>query len=242
MKGFILALAFTLTGTAFAAKATFIPNPYHPDRPANCKLHKIYCKVMELQPLANPKWAMKFSNSLLRHAKKYNMDPWLSLAIAMQESSLLFPEPRTKAIAFTKTCDKKGQCKTSYQVITGHADLSIFQLHVNTILYHGIDPVRLKEDLDYATDWHYRILKKKIAQCKHLGNQAWGCYHSRTPHLHANYVKKVNRYYHGEGEPQKKNPPKEINKVAKLTKAIKQKISALQQSLKTTNKSPQSSP
>ncbi len=222
MKGlrWLLYLGVLLSTSLAVAKPTFIPNPYRPKQQANCKLHKLYCKIMELQPNSDPKWAMRFSNALVRYAKKYDMDPWLSLAIAMQESSLLFPKPVTKSIVFTRTCNKKGVCNRSHKIVEGHTDLGIFQFHVNTIISNDIDPVRLIEDLDYATDWHYQVLKKKIVQCKHLGEKAWACYHRRTPMLHANYFKKVSRYYHGTGALAKHNVTADVKTMNQHKKII----------------------
>lgn len=181
------------------ANAAFIPDPNLSGKAANCELHPLYCKIMTLQPACDPQWAFKLSNALIKQGKQYEMDPWLSLAIAMEESSLRNRHRNTKTIVFKESCDETGHCKKTHEVIHGHSDIGVFQFHVNTILLNDIDPVRLMEDLPYAVDWHYKILKQKQRQCeKEYGVEAWGCYHSRTRALHARYVKQVSEHYYGE--------------------------------------------
>lgn len=186
-------ILFSLT-QAFA----FIPDPENPAKPANCQQDALYCKIMELQPQSDPKWAMDLSNSLIKHAKQYHMDPWLSLAIAMQESGLRDIHRNNKTIVFKEHCEKNKPCKKSYVIVEGHSDITVFQLHVNTIINYGIDPLRLTQDMDYLVDWHYRILKRKQHECRSYGREAWACYHSRTPVLHQRYVQQVAQYYHGD--------------------------------------------
>lgn len=194
MKKTLVTISLTLLiSTSWA----FIPNPYKPKAAANCKLHALYCKIIELQPNADPMWAMKLSNSLIRHAKKHEMDPWLSLAIAMQESGLRNKHRKTKSIIFKEKCNQAGKCKKTHEIVHGNSDIGVFQFHVNTIINKDIDPVLLTEDMDYMVDWHFRFLKEKKNMCQHLGVEWWGCYHSRTPELHSRYIRKVSRYYHG---------------------------------------------
>lgn len=175
---------------------TFIAISSYAYATPDCKVHKLYCGILELKPSANRSWAMRFSNLLYKYARKYDMDARRSLAIAMQESSLRTDNHNhSKVIRFIKPCP---DCKEEYEIVRGITDLSIFQFHVNTIEAYGIDPIRLKTDLEYAVDWHFKILKSKIKSCAHLPD-AWACYNSATPHIHKRYVKQVNRWYIGEG-------------------------------------------
>jgi len=172
----------------------------------DCKLHPLYCKMLELQPKVNRKWAMRFSNLLLKYGKQYHMDPWRSLAIAMQETSLRNIHRAHTIIIFGQTChsikikQKKGyryqkKCRPSYHLVKGYSDLTIFQFHLHTILAHHLDPLKLHTDLAYAVKSHYELLKLKIKRCENLGKDAWSCYHSKTPFRRERYVKLVNRYY-----------------------------------------------
>ncbi|PIQ43591.1 MAG: hypothetical protein COV52_07985 [Gammaproteobacteria bacterium CG11_big_fil_rev_8_21_14_0_20_46_22] len=199
-----------------------IPDPTHPEKPANCQLHTLYCKIMELQPESDPKWAMNLSNALIKHAKQYNMDPWLSLAIAMQESGLRNIHRNNKTIVFKEHCEQGKPCEKTYDIVEGHSDITVFQLHVNTIINYGIDPLRLTQDLDYLVDWHYRILKRKQQECRSYEREAWACYHSRTPVLHQRYVKQVAQYYHGEKTitNDEKSAPKKIVVVENKSSAL----------------------
>lgn len=231
MKKYFTAAIFCSFLLAISANANFIPDPKNLNQPANCELHKLYCKTMELQPSVDPTWAMKFADTLLRYSKKYTMDPWLSLAIAMQESSLLNPKPNTKTIVFKRVCDDEHHCRKTHEIITGYSDLSVFQIHVETILYYDLDPVRLSNDLDYAAEWHFKILKQKLTECRSLGLEAWTCYHSNNPPLRNNYAKKVSQYYYGNNtirQPQTLTKPTEsTKKLSSLAEKIKAQLQQL---------------
>jgi len=69
----------------------------------------------------------------------------------------------------------------------------MFQFHVNTILTYGINPVKLKKNMEYCIEWHFKLMKKKRGYCKHL-DKPWACYHSKTKHLREKYIKMVERY------------------------------------------------
>lgn len=84
------------------------------------------------------------------------------------------------------------------KVITLHhevADMSMVQINIRTAVAYGLDIQRLyNHDLKYAIDSHFLILKDKMKQCEHLGDQAWSCYHSKTPKYRDRYVDLVSRY------------------------------------------------
>ena len=122
------------------------------------------------------------------------MDPMRSLAIAMQETSLSnIHRKRNVFVFFEKCADSK--CVKSYKEVEGYSDLSIFQFHVDTIKYFNIDPIKLNSSLEYAVETHFKILKHKQEQCAHLNENAWACYHSKTPKHQKRYIKMVNRWY-----------------------------------------------
>jgi len=167
-------------------------------KPVNCSVHKLYCKIVKLRPSINKKWAMRYSNLLYSLGKKYKMDPWRSLAIAMQESSIQNIHRRQKVIVFTKRC-RKGRCSNHYKIVKGYSDLGLYQFHVDTIEQYKIDPFRLKKDLRYVIEMHFRILRNKIKMCRKLKADAWTCYHSKTRYYRKQYKKLVNRYYFKNG-------------------------------------------
>ena len=53
-----------------------------------------------------------------------------------------------------------------------------FQLPYNTVRQYNIDPTRLETDLEYNVHAHYRILQKRINQCKfeEKNIEDWQCY------------------------------------------------------------------
>ncbi len=134
------------------------------------------------------------------------MDPWRSLAIAMQESSLKPGPYKTPIMVFTDKCHE-GVCKKQFDIIEGYTDLGIFQFHINSVMYYNLDPVRIMSDMDYAIDSHFKILKNKMKVCSRLGPESWTCYHSKTRSRRKLYKNLVNRYY--------KSPVKNIKKKPK---------------------------
>lgn len=132
------------------------------------RVYKLAAQVERLQPAADRQWALEFATYLDRAARVYQMDPFVSLAIAMQESSL-----NPEAVGPT-------------------GDSGIFQVHPGTARRYKIDMERLKHDLPYAVDQHFRILRDKLQACP--GKRGWSCYHSKTPHLRKKYEASVLRY------------------------------------------------
>lgn len=150
----------------------------------NCDRHPIYCQMVKLKPSINRTFAMELSNYIYKYSRRYNTDPMVSVAIAMQESSL------TNIDRMGSLIDTK-----SGKVVKGVTDVGVFQLHVDTIqnykeqLGWDIDFQRLRTDVEYQTFWHVRTLKRKIRICSidkyrerysvEHGNE-WSCYHSFT--------------------------------------------------------------
>lgn len=169
---------------------------------ANCEKHPIYCHIKRFRPDMKYKEAMKLSNLMHKYARKYkNKNPILSVAIAMQETRLRRINRRQTVIVFTCEGDlikkkSKYKCtgKETAEYIKGYSDISIFQFHAMTIKREGLDPVKLKNDLEYAVEQHFKLMKKKLRVCKHLRNEAWTCYHSRTNKLRKRYKEDVERY------------------------------------------------
>lgn len=160
----------------------------------DCDTHKLYCKIKTLRPNMSYQKAMKLSNILYKKAKKYKGDANLAIAIGMQETGLKERNRRQNVIQFDKQCLENGQCIESWKIERGVTDICMFQFHVDTIVRHNMDPIRLKNDITYCADWHFRLMKRKKRICKHLGKDSWTCYHSKTKVLRTHYKKLVERY------------------------------------------------
>lgn len=146
-----------------------------------CETHPIYCSILKVKPSINRTFAMELSNYIYKYSQRYGTDPTHSVAIAMQESSLINRDRKETVI------DKRGN------VVRGVSDVGVFQLHVDTIKNMresqgwDINFDRLRSDVEYQTYWHIRLLKRKIRICSSKreklrvtpGNE-WSCYHSYT--------------------------------------------------------------
>ena len=162
----------------------------------NCDTHKIYCNIVEVNPKVDKTFAMTLSNNLYKYSKRYGTDPLISVAIAMQESSIRNVMRRDAVYV-----------KEDGSIHKGISDIGVFQIHVNTVENfrrdHGwdIDIDRLIVDVDYQVYWHIRLLKHKVNTCKKLrsklkvkkGNE-WSCYHSYTFSKRKKYLNDVSRH------------------------------------------------
>lgn len=151
----------------------------------DCNKHSIYCHIVKLNPGA-PK-AMELSNYLYKYSTKYDTDPHISVAIAMQESSL---RNRNRYVYGSFV-----NCEGKRVVRKVATDIGLFQFHVRTIENMNIDSQRLQLDLEYAVEQHVKLLKHKMKVCKSKGiDNTWGCYHSYTKEKRDEYVRKVRRF------------------------------------------------
>lgn len=158
------------------------------------KNHPIYCKIVSLKPKIDRDWAFKLSNVIHAEAKRHGMDPMLSVAIMMQESSLDPVNTFHTEEHIDRYCDEKG----CYEVVTKKRrviDMGVAQINVNTARAYGFDLERLFSfDLEYTIKCHFIILRDKIRMCSHLGDEAWTCYHSATEEHRLRYKDLVGRY------------------------------------------------
>jgi len=128
----------------------------------------IYDSILTINPKVDRELASKLSDYIAKYSKKYNTNPYRSVAIVAQESM--------------------------FRNINTDIDIGIFQFNLFTIKAYKLDKLRLQFDLDYATEQHIILLAKKKEYCKDI-EDSWACYHSSIPRHHATYVKLVNRYY-----------------------------------------------
>jgi len=159
----------------------------------DCNKHKIYCKIKSLKSNMNNKKAMRLSNIIYKKARKYKGDAILAVAIGMQENSLRQRDRKQNVIQFYDVCDEKGHCKENWRILRGVSDVCLFQFHVNTIVSYNINPVKLKNNLDYCVDWHFKLMAIKKRQCRTI-EKPWACYHSKTPKVRNKYIEFVEEY------------------------------------------------
>lgn len=156
----------------------------------NCDVHKIYCKIIELNSKVDKKYAMNLSNLLYKYSKKYGTDPIISVGIMKIESGISKIDRTTKGYIFYKECDDIDNCELYYKKQTVHTDIGEFQFHISTIEYHNLDPIKLKTNMEYNVKNHIKLLKTKMIMCKGMP-YSWGCWHSKTTKYKDRYVKKV---------------------------------------------------
>ncbi len=161
----------------------------------DCNNHKLYCAIIKLRPDMRKDWAMELSNAVYANSKKYGLDPYRSLAIGMQESSLKRINRKQEMVVLKENCDENEVCEASYEIVEGYTDISLWQFHVKTIKAHNMDLVRLATDINYSTELHFRLLKQKIKDCAYLSDEAWTCYHSATEKHRKLYKSLVDVYY-----------------------------------------------
>lgn len=141
----------------------------------DCNKHPIQCALVLLQPAMSGEEARLLSNYIARYSKKYNVNPYRVVAIAMQESSL--------------------RNQNRYDTNGLATDIGIYQFNTETIKMYGMDAIRLNSDLEYATERMCWLLSQKKKYCSYLGRDAWSCYHSSTDKYRLKYINLVDRYY-----------------------------------------------
>ena len=173
----------------------------------NCKKHPLYCQILAYQPKMNKQKAMRLSNYLAYYGKQFELDPWLSLAIAMQESSLIKTKRKQTSLIPTRSC-KNERCYITHVPGKTLTDVGFFQLHATTVKEYKFDADRLLFDIRYMVVTHYKVLAKKMHQCRHLGDLSWSCYHSRDEILGKRYASRVTKLYQQAQYRPKKTPKK----------------------------------
>ena len=155
----------------------------------NCNIHKIYCAIKKLKPSIKHEVAKPLSDYLYIYSKKYNLDPMISVSIAMQESSFRNIVVTHRGVSIK---DIDGPVQT---IVT---DIGIFQINAATAKHFKLHISSIKHDLEYAVAAHFKILSHKQKVCKAKfnlpDNEAWGCYHSYTKKQRLKYIRLVNRY------------------------------------------------
>ncbi len=154
----------------------------------DCDRHPIYCNIVDKKPNIKKRYAMRLSNFIHKYSRRYKQDPHISIAIGMQETNLRQINRKHSIILFGE------EHPGGWKKITGYSDICMFQFHVNTITSHGLDPIRLKNDIEYCVEQHFILMRHKRKVCRSLGEDSWTCYHSRNKIPRELYKKLVERY------------------------------------------------
>ena len=147
----------------------------------DCDKHPIYCRIVELRTNISSAKAMRLSNLIHKYSKRQGTDPMISVAILMQEHGF-------------RMRDRCSNFVVDGEILRGCTDLGIAQIHVDTAVAYNLDITKLSQDMEYNVKAHFRILADKIRRCKHLGEEAWTCYHSVTEVHRLRYLRDVSRY------------------------------------------------
>lgn len=155
----------------------------------DCEKHAIYCDIVDKNPRIDKTYAMKLSNLMYKYSQKYDQNPHISVAVGMQETGLRNISRKQNIIIYDDIYPK------GWKVVRGYTDVCMFQFHVNTITSHKLDPLKLKNDLNYCVEQHFKLMRQKRKICSHLGKDSWTCYHSVNDIPREHYQKLVERYF-----------------------------------------------
>lgn len=174
-----------------------LPNLVQASHKINCETNPIYCQILKVNSRVDKGFALKLSDYISKYSLSFGTNPMISVAIAMKESSIR----NQHKMGLILSNDNKE--------IEGITDFGVFQIHMRTIkdvrerLGWHIDTARLKNDVEYQTYWHTRILKMKIKTCskpsvkvrrKIKDGNEWTCYHSGTLSKRLTYLKEASPY------------------------------------------------
>lgn len=157
-------------------------------------VHKLYCAIIKINPSIDKDYALTLSNYIYKASAKYNTDPLRTVAIAAQESMFRNIHRQHTVLELVEDCSE-GDCIEYMRSVRGYTDIGVYQFHAATIKNYGMDAIRLRDDIEYATDRHAYLLSVKLKECADLGKDAWVCYHSRTLEHREKYKRMVNKYY-----------------------------------------------
>ena len=159
---------------------------------ASENLNEVGKIITKLFPKYSKERALEIGKYIEKYSKEYGLDKWRSTAIGMQESVFRDPKPK-QFIVFDKRCFNS-HCGEVSRLERGYRDVGIWQFWVQTIKDYNLNPILLKNDINYATESHFKILSIKINICKD-SKHPWTCYHSFNKKLRRRYKEDVNYWY-----------------------------------------------
>lgn len=168
------------------------------------KKHPVYNAILKLRPAMNKKKAMHYSNIISRLSRKNKIDPFLVVAIAMQES----------AIQLDRVYRIGGLIKTAdgYRKEKIAADFCMMQINYSNIKKRNLDVSKLLDDPHYCISQGIKILKEFKERYSKKEKDWWTRYNASNKIKRNIYKKLVSRYYSKIGSD---NPTKSITKNVK---------------------------
>ena len=154
----------------------------------------IYCSILTINKDVDKDFAMKLSNYIYKYSSKYNQDPYRTVSIIAQESMFKNIHRKHTVLEIYEECVEE-VCVEYVRKVRGYTDIGLYQFHAATIEAYGLDVLRLRDDIEYATEQHFLLMKDKLRECSYLKEEAWTCYHSATEKHRIKYKKLVNRFY-----------------------------------------------
>jgi len=148
--------------------------------------HPIFHFIINLRPSINKQLAMKYSNSFHRYSKRYGLDPYLLVAIAMQESGIVLN--RIRMVKGYVYVDKK------YVPMKIETDFCMMQIHYRNVENMGLDLKKLITDYDYCIGVGAKILAY-FRRYENSEENWWTRYNTSNSLKRKIYENLVNRYY-----------------------------------------------
>jgi len=165
----LLIVSLVLSSPVYAGEDSIVHKKDSVLYKEDCAIHKIYCAIKTIKPSVKSSFAFQLSNYIAKYASLHGTNPLRTVAIIAQESM--------------------------FRNINTAIDIGLYQINIATATEYKIDITRLQEDLEYATEQHILLLKRKKGYCSALGLEDWTCYHSKTPVHREAYKLAVDRHY-----------------------------------------------
>jgi hypothetical protein len=129
------------------------------DARAECNENSVYCALAKNRPDMERLTLRRIANLFSKYSQKYNQDPIKSVAIGMQETGLQQKNRPHNIIVFNPD-------GITWRVERGVTDVCMFQFHVDTIVDMNIDPIKLKDNVDYCIEQHFKLMSLSQQKCK----------------------------------------------------------------------------
>jgi len=150
------------------------------------KKYPVYSFILKLKPKMSRKLAWRYSRSFRRYSKRYGLDPYLLVSIAMQESGIVLDKVRV--VTGYIYLDEK------YIPMEIETDFCMMQIHYKNVEKMNLDLSKLQSNYDYCIATGARILASFKRFSKSDVNW-WSRYNARSPHKRRIYESLINRYY-----------------------------------------------
>ncbi|MEE2743741.1 MAG: hypothetical protein VYD54_07515 [Bdellovibrionota bacterium] len=150
------------------------------------KKYPIYHFILKLKPKMSKKLAWRYSRSFRRYSKRYGLDPFLLVSIAMQESGIILDKVRV--VTGYIYMDEK------YIPMEIETDFCMMQIHYKNVENMNLDLSKLQTNYDYCIATGAKILAS-FKRYRKKDKNWWSRYNARSPHKRRIYESLINRYY-----------------------------------------------